>query len=74
MANWVKCTVREDRTGADRAHYINLDKVVSVTPGNNTTTTTIMYAPGQNADPEAGMLSVKETPEQILGNEVVRNA
>jgi hypothetical protein len=33
-----------------------------------------MFSVGYDDDSEAGMMSVKETPEAILGKGVVRNA
>jgi len=65
MSSWVKCTAENE----DRAIYINLDNVVSISRGNRAFTT-IMFAADQDANPSAGMLTVQETPEQILRGRV----
>jgi hypothetical protein len=68
MATWVKCTAYNE----NRAIYLNLDNVVSLSRGS--AWTTVMFSVGYENGSEAGMMSVKETPEEILGSETVRNA
>ena len=58
---WVKCTAYNE----DRAIYLNLDNVVSLSRGSSWTT--VMFSVGYNDDSEAGMMSVREAPDEILG-------
>lgn len=68
MSTWVKCTAYTE----DRAIYLNLDNVVSLSKASGWTT--VMFSVGYDHDSEAGMVSVKETPEEILGNVSVSSA
>lgn len=68
MTTWVKCTAYNE----DRAIYLNLDHIVSLSRGNSWTT--VMFAVGYDNNPEAGMMSVEESPEDILGSEPVARA
>jgi hypothetical protein len=65
MATWVKCTAYNE----DRAIYLNLEHVVSISRGSSWTT--VMFAVGYDNNAEAGMMSIKETPEEVLASQPV---
>lgn len=68
MTKWVKCTAHNE----SRPIYLNLDNVVSLSRTSDWTT--VMFSVGYENDTEAGMMSVDETPEEILRDELVRTA
>lgn len=65
---WVKCTAYNE----DRTIYLNLDNVISLSHGSSWTT--VMFSVGYGDNSEAGMMLVRETPDEILGRAGVHNA